>query len=568
MASAADQAIESQSFDLCVIEATPGGVACAVRAAREGLSVLLVNRTHHLGGILSSGLGVWDTTWEGKRSPLYDELRQAIFDHYRNEYGETSAQYRHSLAGKSGHTNGKFEPRVVEQLVHEMVKREPKVTLLTGYIPIAVERSGRRIESLSLREFRGDQEIQVKAQTFADCTYEGDVMPLAKVNYRVGRESREEFGEPHAGVIYLRPTKEKPKSISEELLKAHQRLNLRKFPGYQEIVLPESTGAGDGNVQAFNYRTVLTSDPDNLIPIPKPANYDPAILKTLEYGSIVQPLPNEKIGWNRPQLVGPHQDYVEGDWQTRERVMDAHWDATMALLYFLQHDPSVPKEKQAYWIRFGLAKDEFADNGHRPYEIYVREGRRLVGRETLTQHDLMPQQGGTRPPTHADAIAISDWYADSHAVTPGKVRDSLDEGKMMLHAETWPGQIPWRCLLPVDLDNFIVPVCFSATHVAWGAIRLEPTWMQTGEATGFAIALAKRENVPPAALDPDLLVQTLARKNFLLTFCNDIDVSHPGPLSQAVQYFGTRGEFPDFETGIDTPAKGEALVKRWQAIAN
>jgi len=548
------EAIGKKEFDLCVIEATPGGVGCAVRAAREGLSVLLVNRTPHLGGILSSGLGVWDTIWEGKRSPIYDELRQAIFDHYKNTYSEDSSQYRHALPGKSGHTNGKFEPHVVEALITEMVAREPNITLLTSYIPSDATRKGRHLKSVTLQEFQGEKSVKVQAQAFADCTYEGDLLPLAKVEYRVGREARDEFKESHAGVIYMKSTRERPAAISEAQHKAHENLGMRKFGGFQEVLLPESTGASDTNVQAFNYRTILTSDPENRLPVPKPANYDPAFLKTLEFTSIVRPIPNDKIGWNRPQILGLHQDYVEGDWETRQAVMDAHWEAAMALLYFLQHDPSVPGEKREHWLRYGLAKDEFPDNGHRPYEIYVREARRLVGRYVLTQNDLMPAKGQIRPPSHADAIAMTDWYMDSHAVTKGGVRGSLDEGKMMLHAETWIGQIPYRCLLPQDLDNLVVPVCFSATHVAWGAIRLEPTWMQTGEAAAYALALAKNRETTAGQLPADPLVRELLQERFLISYFSDIQESYQDP---AAQYFATHGFFDSYEAELNAPVDAE-----------
>ena len=510
--------VNAQTYDLAVFEATPAGAACAVRAAREGLQVALTNRTDHLGGILSSGLGVWDTLWEGKRSPVYDGLRQSIFDHYRTHYGETSSQYRAALPGKSGHTNGKFEPHVIEQLITDLVAGETNITLLKGYIPVAATRDGRRLTHVTIRQFNGAESIRIPAKIFADCSYEGDLLPLAKTEYSVGRESRDEFDEPHAGKIYMRATDQRPSLITDDQWQAHQLLPLRKFAGYQEILQPESTGAADRNVQALNYRTILTSDPANRIPIAQPTDYDPEFLKTLEYGSVVQPIPNQKICWNRPQLVGPHQAYVYGDWKTRQAVMDAHWNATMSLLWFLQHDPSIREQMREYWRRYGLPRDEFRDNGHRPYEIYVREARRLRGRYILTQHDIMPVPGTTLPPKHCDAIAMTDWYMDSHAVTKGGVRGSLDEGKMMLHAETWPGQIPYRCLLPPDLDNLLVPVCLSTTHVAWGAVRLEPTWMQTGEAAGYAASLAIQEKREPATIDVTKLVATLEANGFLIDF--------------------------------------------------
>lgn len=548
-----DTSLDSQDFDLCVVGATPAGIACAVRAAREGLRVILTSRSSHPGGALSSGLGVWDTAWEGRRAPIYDAIRQGVFDYYRETYGEGSEQYRQALPGPTGHTNGKFEPHVVETLFTKLIAGEKNLALITGYIPVSVEREGRLILSITVQTISGDRSLTILADGFADCTYEGDLLPLSNVPYQIGRESRAAFGEPHAGRIYMRPTAALPAHLDPVRQEAHEALALRRFPGHQEIVLPESTGEGDKNVQAMNYRTVLTCDPANRIPIPKPERYNPEVLRKLEYDFIVEPLPNRKIGWNRPQLLGPHHAYVEGDWLTRQAVMDLHWETGMALLYYLQNDPDIPECTRQHWGQYGLPRDEFPDNNHRPYEIYVREARRLIGRATLTEHDVTLARKALRPPIHGDSIAAIDWYIDSHAVTPGKVRDSLDEGKMMLHADSWPGQVPWRCLLPPDVDNLIVPVCLSATHVAWNTVRLEATWMQIGEVAGIACALAKRHATTPAGLDSEKLIQTLARFHLLLTFFNDVEPGGADPANAAAQYFGSKGFFPEYHARLDEP---------------
>lgn len=304
LAFVASARAETLQADLCIYEATPGGIAMAVRAAREGLSVVLVNHNDHIGGILSNGLGVWDTLWEGKRAPIYDEARQAIFDHYRTTYGEKSSQYRDSLPGKSGHTNGKFEPKVAEMVLTDLVKKESRIRLIKHRVPQSVKREGALIQSISFMSLDGDVADEVQAKVFADCSYEGDLAAMAKVPYRVGREARDEFNEPHAGVIFMSPVKSAPTPEMARAAELHHRLKLRKFSGFQRIKQPESTGEADGNVQAFNYRTILSSDPANRLPVEKPANYDPEKLKLLEHGSIVSPIPNSKRGWNRPQLVG------------------------------------------------------------------------------------------------------------------------------------------------------------------------------------------------------------------------------------------------------------------------
>lgn len=554
--------VEAQSYDLAIFGGTPGGIAMAVRAAREGLNVVLVNHNDHLGGILSSGLGVWDTLWEGKRSPIYDEVRQAIFDHYRTTYGENSPQYRDALPGKSGHTNGKFEPKVAEAVLTDLVTREKSITVVRGFCPTSVERDGSVMRSVTFRGLNGEGEKRLRAKVFADCSYEGDLAAVAKVPYRVGRESREEFGEPHAGVIFMSPGKTAPTPELARVAELHHRLKLRKFSGFQGIKQPESTGEADGNVQAFNYRTILSSDPANRLPVEKPANYDPEKLRLLEHGSIVAPIPNQKRGWNRPQLVSMQTDYVEADWAGRKKVMDAHWGATMALLYFLQNHPSVEPARQRSWSEFGLAKDEFTDNGHRPYEFYVREARRITGRYIFTQHDAMLAAGLERAPVHEDSIGVTEWYLDTHACTPRRIQDALEEGKMMLDVETFPGHVPYRAILPQGVDNLLVPVCLSSTHVAWGTIRLEPTWMNLAESAGHAAALALKQNIPPAKIDPELLLRQLASSHVMLSFFNDVDVSSKDPRIAAAQYFATKGFFADYNARLDAPLK-ESTRRAW-----
>jgi hypothetical protein len=207
LCSAISLRAETIQADLCVYEGTPGGIAMAVRAAREGLNVVLVNHNGHLGGILSNGLGVWDTLWEGKRSPVYDEARQAIFDHYRTTYGEKSPQYRDALPGKGGHTNGKFEAKVAEAVLTKLVAEEKKITVVRGFYPVSVTRDDAVLKTVTFRELGGKAEKEVSAPVFADCSYEGDLAAVAKVPYRLGREARDEFKEPHAGVIYMTSVK-------------------------------------------------------------------------------------------------------------------------------------------------------------------------------------------------------------------------------------------------------------------------------------------------------------------------------------------------------------------------
>ena len=544
-----------QDHDLVVVGGTPAGIAFAVRSAREGARVLLVHHTGHLGGMLANGLGVWDTRYDRKRAPIYDEVRASILAHYRDTYGPDSPQFRDAQPGLNGHTNGRFEPHVAERILTELVAREARITVVLHHHPVAVERHGPTIARLTFASRQSPARFRATARIFADCSYEADTFPLAGIAYRVGRESREEFGEPHAGEIYMEPGDAPPDAAAAQRGMALAALRLRPFPGYQSR-RPESTGQADGNVQALNYRVILTTDPARRRPIPRPESIDRELLATLEFGSEIEGIPNAKLGLNRPQLLGPHNAYVEGDWSVRHRVMDAHWEAALALLWLKQHDPSVSTEERQRWGACGLAGDEFADHGHRPYEIYLREGRRLRGRTVLTEADTTPADGIARPPLHADSIAFTEWYIDSHACTRRRVEGSLEEGKVMLHQETFPGQVPWRALLPEGVDNLVVPVNLSATHVAWNTVRLEPTWMHIAEAAAFAAVQAWRAGLPAAAVDWGELRQTLAWRGVMLAFFNDLESAPENDAAAAAQFFSAYGFFPDFDARLDEPLDG------------
>lgn len=359
----------------------------------------------------------------------------------------------------------------------------------------------------------------------------------------------------------MRPSTLPTSPDGEKLAALHDSLQLRKFTGWQDL-MPESTGAADKAVQACNYRTMLTSDPANRVAINKPKNYAPYFLKSLEIFSGVDAIPGGKFGWNRPQLIGLQTAYVEADAVTRRRLEDEHWEMTLGLLYFLQNDQTVPELVRRGWQQYGLAKDEFVDNGHRPYEMYIREARRIVGRAVFTEHDATLAPGLLRAPVHGDAIATTEWYMDSHTCTLARTPGGLDEGKFMLHYQTFPGQIPYRSLLPQGIDNLLVPVCLSATHVAWGTVRLEPVWMQTGEAEGVAAALAQRNRVAPAQLNPERLVRELTQRQFLVSFFNDVDVASSDPAVAAAEYFGTQGFFHDYHARLSAPLRA-ATARIW-----
>ena len=545
---------KKQDFGLVIYGSCSAGIACGIRAAREGLNVLLVVHTPHLGGMLTSGLCVWDTQYEGSRAPVYDELRQNLFNYYFTTYGEDSSQYRLALPGKQGHNNGNFEPKVAREIIERMVAREQNIEVRRRYFPVKVIRDSGSIQAVRFQKMDGDEQFTVRGKVFADCSYEGDLMALSGTAYRYGRESRDEFNEPHAGRIFARPVREAPGERQKFLAGERAKLNLRAFDTFMEIVKTGDSGRGDNRVQACNWRTVLSRNLANRVMATRPDNYQPDKLKKLEFLLADRnELPNDKLRVNRPQLIGLQNLYVEGTWEDRRKVMDEHWEALEGMLFYYQNDPEAPVSHREMLKGYGWAKDEFADNNYRPYEIYVREARRLEGRYVFTQHDVSLVDEIGRTPIHGDSIAISEWYIDPHACTDEKIGDSLHEGKLMLHQETFPGQVPYRAILPGDLDNLLIPVCLSTSHIGWNAVRLEPTWMNIGESAGLAASLAVQRNTPPADLDTGLLLPALAGKGIMISFFNDIDVAGGELWVPAVQYLGTKGFFAGYDCGAGEP---------------
>lgn len=565
--AAKPESVDGKMYDLVVIGGTPGGITCAVRAAREGLMVLLVNHTRHLGGFSTSGAGGWEAPYDGKRSPLYAEILSAAADHYRKTYGEGSPQHILSMPSTTSRAHidrPKIEPRIAELLFNQMVEREKTLTVLLGHIVTQVKREGALLKSVTLKPMHGESSITVKGSVFADGMYEGDLIAAAGVKSQIGRESRRQYGEPHAGVIY---TQERHKEAGQRgFPKAADEgtLNIRyNSHATGPIVEGPDSGEADCSVMAYNYRLVLTREPGNRIPVTKPANYDVAIAKAAGGGGFVPNLPNKKVAWNGGRLIGPQNEYPAAAWPAREAISKRYLDGMLMRLWWLQNDPEAPEKDRRQFEGYGLAADEFPDNDHLPYEIYVREARRLVGRYVFKEQDNIVAEGIARTPVHADSIAITDWPVDSVACLPRNTPGGNTDGILFLGEETRPAQVPYRSLLPQEVDNLLVPVPLSASHVGWGAIRLEPVWMQAGESAGFAAALAVKGKTTPAALDADKLLRKLAASHVMISFFNDVDVASEDPQVAAAQYFGAKGFFASYDARLAEPLT-ESERAAWQ----
>ncbi len=576
--------VAGRSFDVVVVGGSGSGVMAAVRAAREGASVLLVQHNGHIGGFLINGGMQWDALSGAPRAALFTELLLRIERHYAARFGVGSPDHRAACYSHEQYPVAWVEPHVAEREFNRLVAAEPRITLLLHRVPVAAEREGRLIRSLTLglhpaaAAAAEPATITVRGTTYIDATYEGDLLPVVGTAYRVGREARAEFDEPHAGKVF---TTLVPGPTPRDAFEA--RLAIYPYGDRQGPSDPASPHSADGCIQAYNFRFCVTSDPANRLPVPKPASCDRAdyLNFTRRYIATNGVGPAEKSHCNSPILPGENHAYPEASWEEREPIIRRHLDFALGLIWFLQHDESIPEKQRQEFLRWGLPRDEFADNGHVPYEMYVREARRLVGRHVFTEHDNSAAPGIARPPIQPDAIAVTDWYMDSHACTTDSRPGFPYDGKLILTEQSRPAQVPYRSLLPRDLDNVLVPVCLSATHVAWGAIRLEPVFMQTGEAAGLAAALVRDGQVTAGTLPGERLVRELIFRRHLVTFFNDLraqplgwqpDAAAPDTLPaanseaakiQAAQWFGTLGLFPGYDARLAEPLTA-AVKTAWE----
>ncbi|WP_254280801.1 FAD-dependent oxidoreductase [Haloarcula marina] len=558
------------NFPVVVAGGTPGGIAAAVRSAREGQETLLVTYNDHLGGMMASGLSYTDTITMKTRAPILEELVSTVERHYRETYGSDSDELDHCFNGYL------FEPHIVEDIFEDLVEDESKLTVRRGYKISNVERDGTLLEQVTFESFETGERFTADADVFVEATYEGDLAATAGVPYRLGRESTDEFDEEFAGRIFTTSTVDRyfprdavgeadpsvpadhrgPLDVPPE--KRQGELDVIPHPCGLNDIFP-STGEADDAIQAYSYRLCLSCDPENRRYPEKPPEYDrEEYLSELdnvgESGFMsfgLRLLPNDKADMNYTDLVGESHEYPEADWDRRKEIADRHRNYALGLIYFLQNDEAVPEDLQADAREWGLAKDEFVDNDNFPWQFYVREARRIEGRTTFTENDARIAPGLDRTPINEDSIAIAEYPIDSHACRTESRPGSPSEGGVYASQITRPSQVPYRSILAKGVQNLLVPVPLSATHIGWGTIRLEPTWMHIGESAGLAAALALETDREPSALDVGTMQRELVDRGVMLSFFNEFDMATDEEWVDAVQYLGTLGYFESYNANPD-----------------
>ena len=481
--------------DICIYGGTSAAVTAAKAAALEGRKVIIICPDPAIGGMTTGGLGQTDI---GNKQAIIGMAREFYRD--LGKYYGTDEQWT-------------FEPHVAENILMGYLDK-PGITLMQGYYLTSVDKKGTRIRSISCTTDDGVT-TTVKAPQFIDVTYEGDLMAMAGVSYRVGREDSSEYGEKwdgsHESVLHqfydgVDPYVEKGNPDSGLLW------------GIQPWTMKEE-GAGDDYVQAYNYRICMSNDPDNQIPITRPDDYDPSKYELLVrvFESDPDPvvsnyfiwsmMPNGKTDINNrgpfsTDMIGMNHDYPEASWARRKEIIEAHKSYTLGLFWFYVSDPRVPAVLQDWVRKWGYAKDEYVRTGGWTHQLYVREARRLVGEYVATQKDC-EGEGNVE-----DGIGYAAYTMDSHNCERVVVER---DGKLMVKNEGdveigggKPYPISYRSLTPKreECTNLLVPVCLSSSHIAFGSIRMEPVFLELGQVAGLAASLAGKNPVQTVDIAP------------------------------------------------------------------
>ena len=501
---------EQKSADLVVYGATPGGIAAACTAADRGMQVLLVSPDRHVGGHLTSG--ICTTECEHMLLVSFRGWMMRVLRLLGTMYGLDVPIHR-------------FEPHRALEAFRTVID-EAGVTLLSGAHLETVT-----VESGAIRGVlvtTGDGPVHLHAPLWIDASYEGDLMAMAGVSYAVGRESIATYHESLAGYRFIDTLDEVANSKGHaERIDHDWAIDLRRNSGgLIDGVIPVGElaavrGAGDGKVMNYHFRVTVTSAPDR-VPFPVPEDYceeryellarflhahpDTPLTMILAFlnhpSGQYRPGPDgftavtPGIKWELNNLqgsilslgyLGGQFAYPDGDRPTRAAVIADHFSQNAGLLHFLSASASVPRALREEMQRWGLPTDEYTDNGHWPYQPYIREARRMMGQYVLTQRDVLDER------TKSDTIYWNSHWIDCHHVQ----RIARDDQHFRNEGRIWkeltePYAVPYRALVPrvEQCSNLIVPGCVSSSHVAFCSIRLESSWMGLGEAAGEAAALA------------------------------------------------------------------------------
>lgn len=503
-----------RSYDLCVYGETPAGITAAIQAARMGKSVLLVSTNDHVGGMATSGLTATDLNNFRIASGITKAFYQKIYAHYlqssawkaesRATYFERSKKRTYSGKNDSLRIQWVYESSVGEHILREMLKEAGVEVLFKSPLDLKKKpmKENRKIQRIWLQNG-----VQIAARMFIDASYEGDLLHMAGVSYKVGREPNSQYEETMNGIRLGPVVGRDSLSIDPYIRPGDPSSGL--LP-YIDPSLSAPEGSGDGRTQSYCYRMTLTDDDSNRIPINKSKGYKPLLYEFLaRYISLnpgiqlheiisFTPMPNKKTDTNQGNFVGMSYAWPQANHEERKKIALMHKEYILGLFWFLGNDPRVPDTLRKEMKRWGLPKDEYPDTGNFPYQLYVREARRMVGDYVMTERNC------TGAVSVKDPIAVATYPLDCHFVArvvdqDGKVRVEGSYGKQKATNYT----ISYQSIVPKSSEvvNLLVPVCLSASHVAYSSIRMEPVYMVLGQSAGTAAAIALDQNIAVQDVD-------------------------------------------------------------------
>lgn len=551
---------QKKQYDVVVVGANPGGIMAAISAAKLGKTVLLLERTNHIGGLPANGLGATDIDTRGATTGLFLEFVQRIKAHYVNQYGAQSQQVKDSRDGYH------LEPSVAEKVFLAMLGEQPKVTVLKmrqfDASPKNIVLQNGNVKSITVTNRETKKTEKYSGNIFVDGTYEGDLAAAAGAPFRVGREGRKEYNEIGAGVVY-------------------------KFWDGPELD-SLTTHKADTAIQAYNYRVNLTKNTAQKVDFVKPLSYNrneyTSLVDDVKLGrqQAIGPLksgidvvvnsvgiPNGKVDANNQHaaLIStdlPEENYYwpKANWAWRDQYAERLRSYTLGLLYFAAHDEALPQEFRTKVQQWGLAKDEYQDNQNFPRQVYVREGRRIVGLHVFTANDALPVNGGERPPVYAKSITAGHYSLDSHATRKRENGKPVLEG--FLSYKTKPYTVPLEVIIPQKVNNLLCPVPVSGTHIGFSTLRMEPCWMAMGQAAGVTASLMLDQKTLAKDIPAVAIQNILIDQKATLIYVEDVKLNDPD--FKMVQLLGLKGYLSSFKANLNEKISAETL-KNWEKLA-
>lgn len=548
-----------ETFDIVVVSGSSGGFGAALAAGRMGAKVALIEDTPVLGGMLANGISNIDTYSYESLSGIFEEFRARVRQHYRPVFN-TDPVFRNRQApprdyrGRQSNApleGGRWEPHVADKIFKEMIVPHANVKIYYNTWATGAIMRGNRIVGVTTGDKDGNRR-RLLAKVVIDATHEADVAAWAGAPYRVGREPRSP-SEPHAGEIYY-------------------------FNGSGEI-MEGGSGAQDRAIVSYGLRLCIkhytAEEGDGHILRQPPPGYDPEKYRLAGFGGEIS-MPGSKTemnanpAGNELQLV--NWPWPEGSRPERLKLYEIYKNHALGFLYYVQHERG--------WRHLGLPRDEFTDNGNVPYRVFVREARRIEGEATMDEADVNPLVlgRGLMPELRQDSIAIGHYAIDSKPVRPKTDTSTPEkgEGDFFLANVAMPFQVPYGAIIPKKIDGLLVPVALSATHVAFSAVRMDPTWMALGQAAGTAAALAIRGGHEVRHVPVESIQAELIRQRARLMFYWDVALDHPA--FAAIQRLSVQGVVQGYPDRLFRPGEplrraelASLIVKRyglWPSVSD